>query len=144
MAAAGVRFASLKEPLFFWRDHPDRSTRTKPEYAVEAFRRCKVCHLQKGFLCGTDRVTLIGAGVEGRGWRKALAEAGIKVDRWVDLDPRKVGKTLHGAMVVPEYAVNPGTGPMLVTIGTRGAREHVRNWARGRGLRELVDYVCVT
>lgn len=144
LAAAGARFASLRETLFFWRDHPERSTRTMPEYAVEAFRRCKACHLREGFLQGVEAVTLIGAGAEGREWRKTLAETGIRVDRWVDLDPRKVGKTLHGAPVIPEYAVNPGTGPMLVTIGTRGARGQVRNWALGRGLRELVDYVCVT
>lgn len=144
LASAGVGFASLHDTLFFWRDHPERSTRTMPEYAVEAFRRCKACHLREGFLRGIAGVTLIGAGIEGRGWRKALAEIGISVDRWVDLDPRKVGTILHGAPVVPEGAVEPGTGPMLVTIGTRGARDQVRRWACARGLRELVDFVCVT
>lgn len=144
LAAKGVIFASLKDTLFFWRDHPARATRTLQEYAAESFRRCKAFHLQNGFLKGAESVTLIGAGIEGRQWRKTLAGIGVSVSRWVDLDPRKVGKILHGAPVIPEYAVEPETGPMLVTIGTRGARAQVRSWASGRGLRELVDFVCVT
>ena len=101
-------------------------------------------HLRQGFLREVAAVTLIGAGQEGRTWRKVLAEVGIVVRRWVDLDPRKVGRTLHGAPVVAADTVKPGTGPMLVTIGTRGARALVRQWATDRGLVEGADYVCVT
>ena len=144
LAAAGCRFARLPETCFFWRDRPERATRTMAEYTAEAFRRCKVHHLTTGFLQGVEAVTLVGAGLEGRAWRKALAEVGIAVSRWVDLDPRKVGRMLHGAPVVPEHAVEPGSGPMLVTIGTRGARAQIRDWALGRGLVEGVDFVCVT
>jgi glycosyltransferase involved in cell wall biosynthesis len=144
LAATGCRFARLPETLFFWRDRPERSTRTMAEYTAEAFRRCKVHHLKNGYLCGHEAVTLIGAGIEGRAWRKALTEAGIGVNRWVDLDPRKVGMVLHGAPVVAEHSVEPGSGPMLVTIGTRGARNLVRGWAVGRGLTEGIDFICVT
>ncbi|GAM08519.1 putative glycosyltransferase EpsE [Geobacter sp. OR-1] len=144
LAADGCRFARLAEVLFFWRDRPERSTRTMAEYTAEAFRRCKAHHLKNGYLDGHKAVTLIGAGIEGRAWRKALAEQGIAVSRWVDLDPRKVGKVLHGAPVVAEHSVTPGSGPMLVTIGTRGARGEIRKWAAGRGLAEGVDFVCVT
>jgi hypothetical protein len=114
------------------------------EYARDAFRRCKVHHLRPGFLREVDAVTLIGAGIEGRAWRRTLLAAGIGVRRWVDLDPRKVGRELHGAPVVPVEAVQPGSGPMLVTIGSRGARAEVRRWTAAQGLVEGVDYVCVT
>jgi len=144
LAAQGCRFARLPETLFFWRDRPERSTRTMPEYTAEAFRRCKAHHLKNGYLREAKDVTLIGAGIEGRAWRKALVEIGVSVCRWVDLDPRKVGMQLHGAPVIPEYAVEPGSGPMLVTIGTRGARGQIRKWAKGRGLVEGADFVCVT
>jgi len=100
--------------------------------------------LQQGFLRDVAGVTLIGAGQEGRTWRKVLADAGIVVRRWVDLDPKKVGRELHGAPIVAADTIEPGTGPMLVTIGTRGARVLVRQWASSRGLVEGVDYVCVT
>ncbi len=144
LATAGVQFASLPEVLLYWRDRPERSTRTMSEYTAEAFRRCKAHHLQLGFLRETAAVTLIGAGQEGRAWRKILLEIGITVSRWVDLDPRKVGRELHGAPVLAADTIEPGSGPMLVTIGTRGARSLVRQWATGRRLVEGEDYVCVT
>jgi hypothetical protein len=33
---------------------------------------------------------------------------------------------------------------MLITVGTRGAREQVRNWAHAAGFREGADFLCVT
>lgn len=144
LAAAGCQFARLPETLFFWRDRPERSTRTMPEYSSESFRRCKAHHLKHGWLKGKPEVTLIGAGKEGRAWRKVLSEVGVEVVRWVDLDPRKVGMILHGAPVIPEHEAESGSGPMLVTIGTRGARSLIRKWAAGRGLVEGADFICVT
>jgi glycosyltransferase involved in cell wall biosynthesis len=144
LADNGARFASLPEVLLYWRDRPERSTRTMGEYAAEAFRRCKAHHLQRGFLRGATAVALIGAGQEGRAWRKVLGDAGIGVKSWIDLDPRKVGRDLHGTPVLAADTVMPGNGPMLVTIGTRGARALVRQWAAERGLTEGADYVCVT
>jgi glycosyltransferase involved in cell wall biosynthesis len=144
MAQTGVRFAKSAEPLLFWRDRPERATRTMSEYSNDAFRRCKLHHLQCGFLQGTTSVILAGAGKEGRAWQRLLAEAGIKVALWVDVDPKKSGRLLHGARVVAPQELAPGAGRMLVTVGTRGARAGIRQWAEGAGFRELTDYVCVT
>jgi glycosyltransferase involved in cell wall biosynthesis len=144
MAGAGLRFARLREPLFFWRERQERATRNLPEYAREAFRACKAHHLRDGFLKGEREVILAGAGVEGRGWRRALAREGISVSLWVDVDPRKIGRTLHGVPVVGLREVLPGRGKMLVTVGTPGARGGVREWAHSTGFREGDDFLCVT
>jgi glycosyltransferase involved in cell wall biosynthesis len=144
LAAAGVRFARLPRALFFWRERPERATRTSPEYTAEAFRTCKAHHLLRGFLNGEREVTLAGAGLEGRAWMRTLAREGIRVSLWVDVDPRKIGRELHGARVVGPAGVTPGAGKMLITVGTRGAREQIRNWANGAGFREGSDFVCVT
>ena len=72
---------------------------------------------------------LAGAGKEGRAWYRTLREAGIGVAGWVDVDPRKV----------------PVDGPkMLITVGTKGARDGVRQWASAAGFREGENVVCVT
>ncbi len=144
MAHAGVQFARNAEPLLFWRDRPERATRTMNEYSADAFRRCKLHHLQNGFLQGAEAVILAGAGKEGRAWQRLLVEAGIRVALWVDVDPKKEGRLLHGARVVSPQAFAPGTGRMLVTVGTRGARAGIRDWAATAGFIELVDYICVT
>jgi len=144
LADAGVRFARLAKPLFFWRERPERATRNLPEYTAEAFRACKAHHLRRGFLSGMGEVILAGAGLEGRGWRRALVREGIAVSLWVDVDQRKIGRTLHGAPIVGPQFVSPGMGKMLITVGTPGAREGLRKWASEAGFREGIDFLCVT
>ncbi len=145
LISAGVRCARLPQTLLFWRDRPDRATRTLPAYSAAAFRACKLHHLIAGFLRGVAAVTLVGAGREGRAWQRALGEAGVAVTRWVDVDPRKVGRILHDAPVVAadSFAARDNER-MLVTVGTRGAREQIRHWALGKGLCEGKAYLCVT
>ena len=144
LAAAGARFARLPQTLFFWRERPQRATRTLAEYTADAFRECKVHHLQNDFLKGRTELVLAGAGKEGRAWQRALGRAGIAVALWVDVDPRKIGRTLHGAPVLGVAGVAPGIGKMLITVGTRGAREGVREWAIRAGFSEGGDFLCVT
>ncbi len=140
----GARFARLPQVLLYWRDRPERLTRTAPHCTAEAFRACKLHHLRLGFLERCDGVTLWGAGVEGKAWRKALLSGRIQVTRWVEVDPRKIGQTIHGAAVVPPSALQPGEGKILVTVGAKGARSQVREWAAEVGLVEGVDFLCVT
>lgn len=144
MAEGGVRFAKTIEPLIYWRDRPERATRTMDEYSADAFRRCKAHHLRSGFLRGEAAVVLAGAGKEGRAWQRILAGLGIHVSLWVDVDPKKKGRVLHGAAVVAPDEVSPASGKMLVTVGTRGARAGIRAWANGAGFVEGKDYICVT
>jgi len=144
LAAGGCRFARLPGHLLFWRDRSERVSRTSSTYSRAAFRACKIHHLCKGFLVGAKEVSLWGAGMEGKVWRKSLAVAGIRVARWIEVDPRKIGQTIHGAPVVPVTDLKPGEGPVLVTIGVREARDQVRAWAADNGLAEGRDFLCVT
>jgi len=144
LAQAGARFARLPQLLFFWRDHPQRLTRTSPAFSLAAFRACRLHYLRHGYLKDVAGVTLWGAGQEGKAWRRLLQENGIEVRRWIEVDPRKIGQRIHGAPVDPPEALTPGCGPMLITIGVRAARALVRQRGAELGLVEGVDYVCVT
>jgi glycosyltransferase involved in cell wall biosynthesis len=144
MARAGARFARLPETLFYWREHPERLTRTAQAYTLEAFRACKAHHLRPGFLAGVAEVTLWGAGIEGKAWRRALLREGVAIRRWVEVDPRKLGQIIHGVPVVGIDSLAPGDGKTLITVGTKGARAQVRAFASRIGLREQSDFLCVT
>jgi glycosyltransferase involved in cell wall biosynthesis len=145
MASSGIRFARLPETLFFWRERPERATRNMSEYSADAFRACKAHHLKKSFFNGASEVVLAGAGLEGRAWSRTLWKEGIRVACWVDVDPRKVGRDLHGAPVISHHEIRAGNGTkVLATVGTRGAREQVRKWAANAGFTEGRDFLCVT
>lgn len=143
MAATGVRFARLPQPLLFWRDHPERATRTMDEYATDAFRSCKCHHLLRGFLHSCSDVVIAGAGQEARAWQRLLTAADVTVSGWLDVDPRKIGRILHNAPVISPDQLRLDGRKMLVAIGVRGAREQFRKLAEKSGWQEGVDFVCV-
>jgi glycosyltransferase involved in cell wall biosynthesis len=145
LASAGTLFARIPHYLFFWRERPERATRTLSQYTTEAFRACKVHHLTQGFLKCTREVVLAGAGREGRAWSRALAKERIRVACWADVDPRKIGQTLHGALVFSHKEIKAGNGlKVLATVGTPGARDQMRIWAGQAGFTEGNDFLCVS
>lgn len=144
MALAGCRFSRRPETLLYWRDRPQRLTRTADNCTPEAFRTCKVHYLKQEFLAGRTEVTLWGAGKEGKAWHKSLAASEIRVNRWLEIDPRKLGQTIHRAPVVSPEAFVPGTDKILVTVGSKGARQSIRARCRQLNLVDGKDFVCVT
>ena len=143
MAAAEVRFARLPQTLLFWRDHPERATRTMDEYAAHAFRACKCHHLLHGFLQNSHDIVIAGAGLEARAWQRLLMAANVTVSTWLDVDPKKIGRILHNAPVISPDQLHLDGRKMIVAIGVRGAREQFRRVAVKRGWHEGVDFVCV-
>ncbi|HAY84049.1 MAG TPA: glycosyl transferase, partial [Chloroflexi bacterium] len=93
MAAAGCRFAKLPEVLLDWREHPDRLTRIDSRYSLENFIRAKAHYLTIGPLANRDAVFIWGAGMHGRRLSKHLLRAGVPLKAFVDIDPKKIGRT---------------------------------------------------
>ena len=143
MASSGVQFARLPQTLFFWRDHPERATRTMKEYAAEAFRACKCHYLLKSFLRDATEVVIAGAGQEARAWQRLLTAAGVTVSAWLDVDPKKIGRMLHNAPVILTAELQLNGRKMIVAIGVRGAREQFRSVAKVYGWNEGIDFVSV-
>ncbi|HWH05869.1 MAG TPA: glycosyltransferase, partial [Gaiellaceae bacterium] len=97
--AAGGRFRNLEPVLHDWRDHPERLSRTSERYSVEAFARCKVHHLRRTIVRSGTAVVVWGAGPVGKMFARELLRAGVEVAGFVDVDPRKLGKTIYGIPV---------------------------------------------
>lgn len=144
MALAGTRFSRLPETLFFWRDHPERATRTMDEYSRNAFRRCKCDYLLKSFLKSINNVIIAGAGREGRAWQRLLHENNISVTGWIDIDPKKSGMKLHGAIIKSPDQYDCFTTKILLAIGVHGAREIFTDYLVNRGLKHTIDFIAVS
>ena len=144
MAAAGAQFARLPRTLLYWRDRPQRLTRTAENCSLDAFRRCKAHFLRRGYLKQHPQVRIWGAGMEGKLWRKVLQAEGIGVAAWIDIDPKKIGQRIHQAQVVAPEEILQRSEPILVCVGTRGARKLIRAFCHNQGMIEGRDYLCVT
>jgi glycosyltransferase involved in cell wall biosynthesis len=140
---AGQRFAKLPEVLLRWRDRPRRLTRTDPRYGPERFLQVKLEALVRGPLAGGREVVVWGAGPVGKGWSRALQAAGHPVRAFVEIDPRKIGASVHGAPVIDVSRAGL-KGPLhLAAVGQPGARERIRLEAGRLGLVAGQDLVAV-
>jgi glycosyltransferase involved in cell wall biosynthesis len=141
--ARGLRFAKVKEVLVSWRDSPERLSRNDPRYGHEPFLLAKLSALEAGLLKARRGVVLWGAGPIGKGWSRALRGRGHLVLAFVEVDPRKIGRTIHG---VPVLGVGEASCPgalHLAAVGRPGARDLIRREARRLGLIEGTDIVAV-
>jgi glycosyltransferase involved in cell wall biosynthesis len=144
----GVRFAKVPRVLHFWRDHPERLTRVDRRYAVERFLACKAHHLVQGPLQNRPRVWVWGAGQTGRRLSKHLLREGVRIEAFVDIDPRKVGGTLRRRPVVGPDSLagrlKGGVPPLiLAAVASRGARSLIRERLGRLGLEEGRGFWCV-
>jgi glycosyltransferase involved in cell wall biosynthesis len=141
---SGGCFRNVDRLVHRWRDHHERLTRTQPAYALDAFRRCKVHFLRRTLLVEGRAAVVWGAGPTGKAFARELLAAGTPVAAFVEVDPRKLGKRIHGAPVVPvERAADfPGALALGAVAGPEG-RARVRDLAAGLGLADGRDFVAV-
>jgi glycosyltransferase involved in cell wall biosynthesis len=143
---AGVVFAKIGRPLFFWREHDTRLTRTDSRYSVPSFLRCKAHFLARGPLAGAGGAVLWGAGRTGRRLSGFLLEEAVDIAAVVDIDPRKIGGTLRGIPIIaPERLPDHlGSGTVvLAAVASRGARDLIRARLVEIGLEEGRTFWCV-
>ena len=145
MYLADAKFAKIPEVLLEWRDHPNRITRTDGRYSVENFLRAKAYYLAQGPLKDRDAVIVWGAGMMGRRLGKQLQNNQVPLVAFVDIDPKKIGRTRRGKPIIaPDDLLkwwgryqNPA---LLAGVGARGARDLIRARLEKMGLTEGEDW----
>ena len=145
---AGMHFGKVPEILLDWREHPDRLTRTDARYSLENFLRAKAHYLVHGPLADRDAVIVWGAGMMGRRLSKHLLRGGAPVAAFVDIDPKKIGRTRRGRPIIApealEDAVRAARAPIvLAAVAARGARVLIRERLEAMGFREGADWLAV-
>jgi glycosyltransferase involved in cell wall biosynthesis len=141
----GARFGKIPEVLLSWREDPERLTRSDGRYSVENFLRAKAYYLAHGPLSGREAVIIWGAGMMGRRLSKQLSRQGAPLVAFIDVDPKKIGRTRRGLPILapddlPEWWQRYSTPVVLAAVGARGARALIRERLEGFGLREGYDW----
>jgi glycosyltransferase involved in cell wall biosynthesis len=143
LRGAGFALAKVPEILLDWRESAGRLSRVDPRYAPEAFQRCKA-HYLGPLRAGARPIVVWGAGPVGKSFARALIEASHTVAAFVEVNPRKLGQTVHGAPVVPPAAVADYRGCYVVAaVGQPGARDEIRAQLTNAGLWEPDDFCAV-
>jgi glycosyltransferase involved in cell wall biosynthesis len=141
----GGHFAKLEPTLVAWREHLTRLTRQDGRYSLENFLRAKAHYLMLGPLAGRDALIIWGAGMMGRRLAKQLQRLHAPLAAFVDIDPRKIGRTRRGFPILAPGELmdwwrryqNP---VLLAAVGARGARCLIRERLNDLGLVEGHDW----
>jgi threonine dehydrogenase-like Zn-dependent dehydrogenase len=90
---------------------------------------------------GFERVVVWGAGPVGKAFARELGEL---VVAFVDVDPRKIGKTIYGArVVVPDDAPQFSDAFAIGAVAGEEARAEIRATVATQGRSDGVDLVAV-
>jgi cellulose synthase/poly-beta-1,6-N-acetylglucosamine synthase-like glycosyltransferase len=141
----GARFAKIPQILLYWREYPERLTRSDGRYSLENFLRAKAYYLVRGPLAGREAVILWGAGMMGRRLSKQLQRQHAPLAAFIDIDPKKIGRTRRGLPILApddllELWQRYSNPVLLAAVGARGARTLIRERLEGMGLREGQDW----
>ena len=133
------RFAKPDPVLLHWRNQPERLSMTDQRYGEKAFRALKRHFLYSTVLHNTaTRFFQWGAGEVGKKW---LREWPHPPEAVVDINPRKIGRTIHHVPVIaPEALPPPGECVILVAVGAPGARDEIRDYLCPRGYDEPAHF----
>jgi len=142
---AGGELSNVAEPLLLWREAPGRATRRDPRYALPRHVALKCDHLRRTVLAGRAEAVLWGAGETGKAFSDALGAQGVRVAMFLEVDRKKVGRTVRGAAVLGYEDAQRARGlPILVAVGAPGARPLIRAELAKQRFVELRDFWCVS
>ena len=135
LMAAGVRMDKVPQDVLIWNDPPSRLTRTDPRYDPDAFYRIKAGYLAKWLISrGFTRVSIIGGGRTTRQRALMLEEHGVFIERWLEVDPDKIGQRASGRPVCSWREVGAPQGEFLLSyVGNRGAGARIASELRQLG-----------
>ncbi|MGD9417362.1 MAG: glycosyltransferase family 2 protein [Verrucomicrobiota bacterium JB025] len=140
----GVRIGRVAEVLYDWHDPPGRLSRTDERYAMMAFHETKAPYLARAIEaagCGDRELWICGAGRPARKCARPLEAAWKPASGFIDADPAKVGRVIHGRVVVSAEDLPTAERAVIVSyVGTRGAGGRIRAQLCAAGRVEGVDF----
>lgn len=147
LVAAGWGIAKVPEVLFKWRIHAASLTWNDDRVGFENMRRLRARYLAGRLRTEAPRsFALWGAGQCGRRLARELEVHGMRPAYFIDIDPKKIGRTARGRAIVAMDAgierARDSALVIVVAVAAAGARDLVRarldrdGWVEGR------DYLC--
>lgn len=143
--AAGYGLAKVPRVLFRWRMRPDSLTWTDARCSPARLLETRAAHLARRLVERGRPFAIWGAGQTGRRLARALEVHGQRPIAFVDIDPRKIGRSARGVVIASaaEGIARATAAELLlvVAVGDYGARDVVRARLAAAGLVEGAAYI---
>lgn len=142
----GAILAKLPQTLLDWRDSSERTSRTDPRCAREAFDRLRARYLAQDprIVHNRKNLAIWGAGRPTRKRAQHLLAYGYRPRVWIDIDPRKIGNRIDAVPVVgPEWLCRGERPFVLNYVAVHGARERIEAELHRLGYGKGENYLHV-
>lgn len=104
MRRHGLKVKTVDVVLHHWRDYPERSSRTDPNYADNRFMDLKVYYFLLDDYDVTRPLFLWGAGKKGKLIARLLQEKGIAF-HWISDNPKKIGHNIYDVIIADQKQI---------------------------------------
>lgn len=137
---AGKMICKLPIPLYQWRDHHGRLSRSGSSYSREKFNTLRFRYLALDLAKRNIRRPVILCG--GRRFRKHAAQMlekeGVKIDGYADVKETDPGEKIF----IRAGDIGKSGGFYFISItGGRGKSKEMRNFFNSKGLEEELDFI---
>jgi hypothetical protein len=129
---SGLVVAPIKKVLHYWREHPDRTSRTSPDYNQEAFFRLRVHYFLRLHYKAEKKLIILGAGIKGKLISNILGENGI-IHNWIGQN--ESDKQLD----IKEYGIDHSS-QIIVAFSDIKSQSVIYNFLIQRQMKENSDF----
>lgn len=136
-----LKVVSCNEILHFWRDHPNRTSRTDERYLHNHFINLKINYLQKIYPLHNKELIIWGTGDKGKMIARKMLEEEINF-RWINKNPKKIGKNIYGKIIEDFGIIKKLKNPLVIILVAQiGAKESITDFLKSIKLKPNKDYL---
>ena len=142
MFLAGTIVQASKEILHWWRDHPERTSRTSKVYQNQTYFSLKVDYMKKMPEIKDKTWVIWGAGKKGKSLAQTLIQKGIKGFRWVCNNQNKIGRNIHGVTLESTESIseNKHKAIILICVSNIDEQNEITQFLNSKNYQKSTDY----
>jgi len=133
MYAQNLKVAAVAEILHYWRDYPNRTSRTNDNYADNRFLDLKLYYFLKLDYQPNQTLCLWGAGDKGKYLAKKLNEQNLDFT-WLCNNPKKTGHTIYGKTLIGLKDAPANDAQYIIAVAQKNAAKEIEHFLQAKDL----------
>ena len=139
----GIKMGKPEGILLRWRDHKNRLTRTDERYSLSNFRKAKAFYLVQSQLTNRD-ILIWGTGPIGLEIHDLLSKYNLNITGFIEVNQRRIGGVKRQLPVYSYEEIDALNKQLIISaVGSRGARDKIRDFLLKKGRCEGIDFIFV-
>ncbi len=135
-----IRILSVQQVLHFWRDYPERTSRTDPRLADQSFMELKLNRFLELEVQAHHKIIIWGAADKGKQLAKLLIAKGVDFD-WVCDNLKKEGQFIYQKKILSyRTVVDSRTSLVVVAVVQDGAKAVIAQFLQENHFVEYESY----